>query len=56
MAEIEHFVNPTDKSHPKFDSVSEKVREHRTHVVATVCVLHSCSCMHLMRVGLDLVP
>lgn len=22
MAEIEHFVDPTDKGHPKFDSVS----------------------------------
>jgi glycyl-tRNA synthetase len=24
MAEIEHFVNPTDKSHPKFASVKDK--------------------------------
>lgn len=22
MAEIEHFVDPSDKSHPKFDSVA----------------------------------
>ena len=25
MAEIEHFIDPTDKSHPKFDSVRELV-------------------------------
>ena len=24
MAEIEHFVNPTDKSHPKFESLQDK--------------------------------
>ena len=24
MAEIEHFVNPTDKSHPKFASLKDK--------------------------------
>lgn len=23
MAEIEHFVDPTDKSHPKFESVKD---------------------------------
>ena len=25
MAEIEHFVNPVDKSHPKFDLVKDRV-------------------------------
>ncbi len=25
MAEIEHFVNPTDKTHPKFKLVADKV-------------------------------
>jgi len=25
MAEIEHFVDPNDKSHPKFDMVSELI-------------------------------
>ena len=25
MAEIEHFCDPTDKSHPKFDSVKDTV-------------------------------
>ena len=24
MAEIEHFVNPTDKTHPKFASLKDK--------------------------------
>ena len=24
MAEIEHFVDPTDKSHPKFENVSSQ--------------------------------
>ncbi len=28
MAEIEHFVNPADKSHPKFDGVAGKVSTH----------------------------
>ncbi len=25
MAEIEHFVDPTDKSHPKFENVADVV-------------------------------